>query len=159
MKSLARMLLGCLPALAIGLLSGGATASAACPAVGFTIVDSYLSPQSRPVQVGRHQLIYIRRMPLTSTRDITQIQLLREEGDDATLLIRFTPSATQTLHDATTNHAGRRLAFMFNDDVLINVVWEGRFGIDSDGSQVSMRHGLRKAQALMKAIRGCTASA
>ena len=47
---------------------------------------------------------------------------------------------------------------MFDDEVLNNVVWEGPYGLDSDGAQVSMKHGMNPARKLMKAIRGCTAA-
>jgi hypothetical protein len=52
----------------------------------------------------------------------------RGNDDDATLLIKFTPAADQRLHDATTNHSGMRIAFLFDDEVLINSVWEGPYG-------------------------------
>jgi hypothetical protein len=78
--------------------------------------------------------------------------------DDATILIKFTPAAAQRLHDVTTDHSGMRIAFLFDDEVLIDVVWEGPYGMDTNGSQVSILHGLKRAQELMKAIQGCTAA-
>src|SRR6516164_2063202 len=66
------------------------------------------------------------------------------------------PAAAQRLHDATTNHSGLRIAFMADDDVLLNVVWEGPYGVDTDGTQVSLEHGMKRARRLMEAIRGCT---
>ena len=35
-----------------------------------------------------------------------------------------------------------RIAFLFEDEVLVNVVWQGPYGMDTGGSQVSIRqHG------------------
>jgi len=47
---------------------------------------------------------------------------------------------------------------MANDEVLLNVVWQGPYGMGTDGTQVSMRHGLKRAQKLVKAIAGCNAA-
>lgn len=135
-------------------------ANAACPQVGFTVVEPHASLATRPVRIGKDQTIFVRRVPITTTSDIIKIRLVRElageSNDGADLLIKFTPAADQRLHEATTNHSGRRIAFMFNDAVLINVVWEGPYGFDPGGVRVSMNHGLKQGQQLMKAIRGCT---
>jgi hypothetical protein len=135
-------------------------AHAACPKVGFTVVEPQATAETRPLKVGGNQTIFVRREPITTTGDIIDIKLAGGGGndDDATLQIKFTAAADQRLHDATTNHSGMRLAFLFDDEVLINVVWEGPYGADLGGSQVSVQHGLKQAQSLMRAIRGCTAA-
>jgi hypothetical protein len=102
-----------------------------------------------------------RREALTTTRDISDVKVVPNHDaadDDGTIQIKFIPKADQRLHDATTNHSGMRIAFLFNDEVLINVVWQGPYGMDLGGSQVDIRHGLNKARELMKAIQGCTAA-
>lgn len=139
------------------LFSGAAAANAACPRVGFTIVEAHASSATRPVRVGKNQTLFVRRVPITRTSDIVQIRLV-DDGydDDASLLIKFTRAADQRLHDATTNQSGRRIAFMFNDEILVNAVWEGPYGMDLGGTTVSIRHGMKRARRLMKAIRGCT---
>lgn len=141
----------------VAVLSGSAVAGASCPQVGFTVVEPHSSRETRAVKVGRHRVIYVRRVPITTTGDIVDIRLVSDDdGDGASLLIKFTPSADQRLHDATTNHAGMRLAFMFNDELLVDTVWEGPYGMDLGGTRVSMRHGMKRAQRLMHAIHGCT---
>jgi len=145
-----------------GLVAIAAPADAACPQVGFTIVEPSASSITRPVSVGKNQTIFVRRVPLTTTGDIVEIRLVQESAgdneDDADLLIKFTSVADQKLHDATTNHSGRRIAFMFNDELLLNVVWEGRYGMDPGGTRVSMHHGMKRLPRLMQAIRGCTST-
>jgi preprotein translocase subunit SecD len=110
------------------------------------------------VSVGNNRTIFVRRESITTTSDIAEIKLVADGDDGASLLLKFTPAATQRLHDATTNHSGRRIAFMFDDEVLNNVVWEGPYGLDADGAQVSMSRGMERARRLIKAIRGCTAA-
>ncbi len=143
----------------IALLSSAAVADANCPQVGFTIVEPHASSATRAVKVGTNQTLFVRRVPITTTSDIVEIKLVRESAgdndDDADLLIKLTPAADQRLHDATTNHSGRWIAFMFNDEVLINSEWEGPYGFDPGEKRVSMMHGMKRAQKLMKAIRGC----
>ena len=78
--------------------------------------------------------------------------------DEATLQIKFNTATERRLHDATTNHSSMRLAFLFDDEIMINVVWQGPYGMDLGGSQVSMLHGKSKAQKLMKETEGCTAA-
>jgi preprotein translocase subunit SecD len=140
---------------AVAPSAGTAVARAACPQVGFTIVEPHASSLTRAVKFGGNQTIFVRRVPTTTTGDIVDIRLAAND-DDATLLIKFSSAADQRLHEATTNHSGLRIAFMFNDEVLVNAVWEGPYGMDLGGSQVSIRHGMAQAQRLMKAIRGCT---
>jgi preprotein translocase subunit SecD len=136
-------------------ISGDAVADASCPQVGFTIVEPHASSQTRPVRVGENQTIYVQRVPITKTSDIVDIKLSGNDYD-ANIQLKFTPAATRRLIDATNNHAGRRIAFMFDDEVLTNVVIPGQNGFDAGGAQVSIRHGMRRARELMTAIRGCT---
>jgi preprotein translocase subunit SecD len=145
-------------ALAAGVTANGVVAKASCPKVGFAVVEPRATPETRPVRMGNNQTIFVRREALTTTSDIADIRLAGD-GDDALILIKFTPAADERLHDATTNHSGMRIAFLFDDEVLINVVWQGPYGMDTGGSQVSLRHGIKQARSLMKAIRGCTAAA
>jgi hypothetical protein len=136
-------------------------ASASCPNVGFAVVEPHATPETRAIKADKDRTIFVRREALTTTRDIADIRLARSRDpadDDGTIQIKFIPEADQRLHEATTNHSGIRIAFLFNDEVLINVVWQGPYGMDLGGSQVDIRHGLNKARELMKAIQGCTAA-
>jgi hypothetical protein len=140
---------------------GGGIASASCPKVGFTVVESHATPATRAIKVGKNRTIFVRREALTTTSEISDIRLAPNHDaadDDGTIQIKFIPEADQRLHDATTNHSGIRIAFLFNDEVLINVVWQGPYGVDLGGSQVDIRHGLNKARELIEAIQGCTAA-
>jgi hypothetical protein len=145
--------------LGLALVFSASVAHAACPQVGFTIVEPHASSATRPVSVGKDQTLFVQRVPITTTSEIVEIRLVADDNadgkDDASLLIKFTPAADQRLHDVTTNHSGLRMAFMFNDEVLTNVVWKGPYGVDPGGIQVSIRHGMAQARRLMTAIRGC----
>src|SRR5580698_7006 len=146
--------------LGITATSGESVAKASCPKVGFSVVEPHATSETRALRVGTDQTIFVRRESITTTSDISDIKLEGggDNADDATILIKFTPAADHRLHDATTNHSGMRSAFVFDDQVLINVVWEGAYGMDLGGSQVSVLHGLNQARKLMKEIRGCTAA-
>lgn len=139
----------------LALLFGNAVASTPCPKVGFTVVEPHPSSETRAVRVSINQTIYVRRSSITTTSDIVEIKLVRDGDDDASLLVKFTPVAALRLRDATTNHSGLRIAFIADDEAVLNVVWEGPYGMDTDGTQVSMRHGLKRAQKLVKAIGAC----
>lgn len=143
----------------LGLSHVGAAGTATCPQVGFFIVEPQASSETRPIQWRDHQTLYVQRAPITTTKDIIEIKLIEEGQDDATLQLTFVPIAAQRLHDATTDHDGVRLAFLYDNEVLINVIWRGPYGMDSTGSQISARHGLSKAHRLLQAIQGCTANA
>ena len=147
---------------AVVILAANAVAHASCPQVGFAVVEAHASLKTRAIKVGRNQTIFVRREPITTTGDIVDIKFVRElagdNSDDAGFLLKFTPAAAQRLHEATTNHSGRRIAFMFNDEVLLNVVWEGPYGMETGGTRVSMHHGLKPLGRVMRAIRGCTSA-
>ena len=141
---------------AVALICNDAVARASCPQVGFTIVEPHASADTRAVKAGGNRTIFVRRVPITTTSDITEIKLVDDGDDDASLLIKLTPAADQRLHDATTNRSGMRIAFMADDEVLLNVVWEGPYGIDAGGTQLSLQHGMKQARKLMQSIQGCT---
>ena len=146
--------------LGLAVTSYGAVANASCPKVGFTVVEPHATSDTRPLRVGRNQTLFVRQEPITTTGDISEIKLARAAGDghdDVRIQIKFTPVADQRLHDATTNHSGMRLALLFDDAVLSNVVWEGPYGTYIGGTEVSVPHGMDQARKLMKAIQGCTA--
>jgi hypothetical protein len=134
-------------------------AQAVCPRVGFTVVELHATPQTRSLKVGG-RTVYVHRQWITTTSDISEIKLAHPhdgDDDDANIQLKFIPAADQRLHDTTTNHSGMRFAFLFNDEVLNNVVWQGPYGTYLGGIQVSIPHGMKQAQRLMKAIAGCTA--
>jgi hypothetical protein len=145
--------------LGVVVTSCGAAPDASCPEVGFTVVEPRATSETRPVQSRTNQTIFIRKEWITTTSDIAELKIARPEyGDegDVLILIKFTPVADQRLHDATTNRSGMRLAFMFDDEVVLNFVWEGPYGTYTGGTQVSVQRGMDQAQRLIKAMRGCT---
>jgi len=146
--------------LGFAAMGNGVLANAACPKVGFTVVEPRATPETRPLKVGRNQTIFVRRELITTTNEITEIKIKGAEdgaADDVLILLKFTPVADQRLHDATTNHSGMRIAFLFDDEVLSNIVWQGPYGMYTGGTQLSIPHGMPAARKLMKAIQGCTA--
>jgi hypothetical protein len=134
---------------------------AVCPKVGFTVVELHATPQTRPLKVGEGRTVHVHRQWITTTGDISEINVTHPhdgDEDDANIQIKFIPAADQRLHDTTSNHPGIRFAFLFNDEVLNNIVWQGPYGTYLGGIQVSIPHGMKQAQRLMKAIQGCTSS-
>jgi hypothetical protein len=148
----------------LAMFSGAAAlsaADAACPRVGFTVVESHATAATRSLKVGEHRAVFVHRQWITTTSDLSEIKVTHPHDgadDDANIQIKLIPAADQRLHDTTTNHSGMRFAFLFNDEVLTNVVWQGPYGTDLGGIQVSIPHGMNEAQKLMKAIEGCVAS-
>lgn len=141
------------------MISCEAVAHASCPEIGFVVVESHATPETRPVRTGGNGTIFVQRVPITRTSDIVGLKLVDDGGGDASLLIKFTPAADQRLHVATTNHSGMHIAFLFGDEVLVDTVWEGPYGMYTGGTQVSISHGMRQARKLMKVFRGCAAPA
>jgi hypothetical protein len=138
-----------------------AAADVTCPRVGFTVVEPHATSETRRLKVGGRRTVFVHRQWITTTSEIFEIKVVHPHDgndDDANIQIKFVPAADQRLHDTTTNHSGMRFAFLFNDVVLNNVVWQGPYGTDLGGIQVSIPHGMKRAHELMKAIEGCTAS-
>lgn len=128
--------------------------SSCAPRVDLTVVESSASSDTRPVKQGERTLS-VRRDAITTTRDIAEIKVLGDDFDTL-LRIKYTPEAASRLFDATTGHDGLRLAFVVDDDVWLAFVWQGPYGIGPEGTQLSLRNGLAKAQRLVETIRSCT---
>jgi hypothetical protein len=136
-------------------------ADVTCPRVGFSVVEPHPTSETRSLKVGGRRTVFVHRQWITTTSDISEIKVTHPhdgDDDDANIQIKFIPAADQRLHDTTTNHSGMRFAFLFNDVVLNNVVWQGPYGTYLGGIQVSVPHGMKQAQRLVKAIEGCTAA-
>jgi preprotein translocase subunit SecD len=143
-----------LGALGLAAISAEAVGERSCPNVGFTLVEPSASEATRPVKLG-DQTLFVRRNALTTTRDIAEIKIAGDDVDTL-ILIRFNPDAAAKLSEATTDHEGLVMAFVVDDDVLLAFTWQGRWGIDPRGSQLSILHGMARAQRLVESIRGCT---
>ena len=142
-------------ALGVAFVSGHAAAAPSCPNAGFVVVERKASPETRPVSDGARHRIYVRRTPITTTADLTEIKLA---GDayDTLILLKFTPEAAQRLHDATTNNAGLRVAFVADDRALSAVTWEGPYGMDADlGVQMSLGKPAPEVRPVVEAIQAC----
>ena len=124
-----------------------------CPRVEVTLVEPSASSETRPVKLGQSTL-FVRRNAITTTSDISEINV---EGDDADVLIHinYAEAAAARLLEATTGHDGLKLAFVVADDVWLAFTWQGPYGIGPEGTQVSIRHGLAKAERLVEAFRTC----
>ena len=131
-----------------------AAASPSCPRVDVTLVESSASSETRPVKLGERS-IFVRRTAITTTSDITEIKIAGDDADTF-ISINYTPQAAARLLDATTDHDGLKLAFVVGDEVWLAFTWQGPYGIGPEGTQVSIRHGLARAEKLMESIRGCT---
>jgi hypothetical protein len=144
----------CAAALGFAVFANQA-AAASCPNVSFVVVEPKASPETRPVRVGPRHTIFVRRDPITTTADLTEIKL---EGDayDTLVLLRFTPEAAQRLHDATTDKSGMRVALVADDQAISAVTWEGPYGMDANlGLQMSLGRPVPRVAALVEAVQEC----
>lgn len=133
-----------------------AVTSGSCPRIDLTRVEPSPSADTRPVNLGE-QAVFVRSSAIASTSDIAELEVT---GDDTDTLIRikYKPEAATRVMDATTDHDGLKLAFVVDDDVWLAFTWRGPYGIGSDGTQVSLRHGLGKATRLVESLRRCIAA-
>ncbi len=122
--------------------------------MGFTVVEPKASPETRPLGIGKNHTIFVRRAALTTLADISEIRLAGDDVDTL-ILITFNPAAASRLHDATTDRSGLRMAFVADDNVVMAFTWEGPYGMDTDGSKLSIPHGMARARPLVEAIRRC----
>jgi len=141
--------------LAAQTVSPGAVTTS-CPRVDLTVVEPSASSETRPAKLGQ-RTIFVRRNAITTTSDISEIKIA---GDDVDTLIqiKYQPQAAARLLDATTGHDGLRLAFVVDDDAWLAFTWQGPYGIGPDGTQLSIQHGLAKAEALAESIGSCSAA-
>ena len=137
-----------------------AAAEVACPRVGFAVVEPHATSETRSLRVAGRHTMFIHRQWITTTSDISELKVTHPhdgDDDDANIQIKLIPAADQRLHDTTTNHPGIVFVFLFNDEVLNNIVWQGPYGTYLGGIQVSVPHGMKMAQKLLKAFQDCTA--
>lgn len=145
-------------ALGFAFVADQAAAAPSCPNLGFVVVEPKAAPETRPVRDGPHHRIFVRRDPITTTADITEIKLA---GDayDTLILLKFTPEAAQRLHDATTNRSGLRVALVADDQAISAVTWEGPYGMDANlGLQMSLGKPAPQLGPLVESIQACIGS-
>lgn len=131
-----------------------ALATPSClPQVDLTVVEASASSETRPVQQGQ-ATIFVRRDAIITVTDISEISITGD-GFDTRINIEYTPEAAARLQDATTGHDGLDLAFVVENDVWLAFTWQGPYGIGRDGTHLSIRNGLAKAERLMESIRDC----
>jgi hypothetical protein len=133
-----------------------AVASPSCPRVDVTLVEARPSAETRPVKLGE-LTISVRRDAITTTGDISEFKVAGDDLD-AVIQITYEPEAAARLQDATTDRDGLQLALVVDDDVWLAFTWRGPYGIGSDGTQMSIRNGLAKAQQLIESLRACSAT-
>jgi hypothetical protein len=139
--------------LVLTAISDEAAAAPPCPRVDLTLVEPSASSETRPVKLGE-RTIFVRQQALTTTGDISEIKVGGDEVDSF-VLIKYKPEPAARLLAATTDHEGLKLAFVVDDDVWLAFMWRGPYGIGPDGTQLSVRRPLARAQELMEAVRGC----
>jgi Family of unknown function (DUF6152) len=131
-----------------------AAAKPSCPRAELTLVEASASAETRAVRLADHT-VFVRRKAITTTDDISEIKVAGDDFDTS-IHIKYKPDAAARLLDATTGHDGLKLAFVVDDDVWLAFTWQGPYGIGPDGTQLTIRHGLAKAQRLMESVRSCT---
>ena len=140
------------PISAQTLSPGVATTS--CPRVDLTVVEPEASSETRTVKVGE-RTVFVRRAAIVTTSDISEIKVAGDDADTS-VQVKYKPDAAARVLAATTNHDGLKLAFVVDDDVWLSFTWHGPYGIGPDGTQLSLRHGMAKAQRLLESIQSCT---
>lgn len=147
-----------LAALALALVAaspaGRAVAKEACPAAGFTLIEPQASAATRSVRGPKNQRLHVRREMLTTTADLAEV---KADGDkvDGILTLKFKPEAEARLIAVTTRNSGVRIAFVVDDEALLAVTWEGDYGMDPGGSQLSVERGYVRVRRLAEALQGC----
>ncbi len=145
----------CAAALGLAISASQAAAAPACPNAGFVLVEPKASPQTRPVKAGPKRTIFVRRTPITTITDLTEITLAGD-GYDTAVQLRFTPEAARRLHDATTNKDGLHIAFVVDDLAMSAVTWTGPYGMDADlGVQLSLGGPVPEVRPIVEAVQGC----
>jgi hypothetical protein len=134
-------------------LSLARTTSSCVPRIELTVVEASSSSETRAAQQG-DRTVLVRQDAITTATDISEISVAGDDFDTR-IHIKYTPEAAARLLDATTGHDGLNLAFVVDDDVWLAFTWRGPYGIGPDGTQLSIRNGLVKAQKLMESIRAC----
>jgi hypothetical protein len=160
-KSAVRLVGAWLIVMSMAMTSAVIAADGSCPRVGFSVVEPHATAETRSLKTGAGRTVFVHRQWITTTGDISEIKVTHPhdgDDDDANIQIKFIPAADQRLHDTTTNHSGMRFAFLFNNEILNDIVWQGPYGTYLGGIQVSIPHGMKQAQKLMRAITGCTAA-
>ncbi len=147
-------LAGCLGVVGHGQALAGQT----CPMVGFSLIEPGASAGTRTVKGPTGAALQVRRDALTTTQDIAEVNLGGNDID-ALLLVKFRPDAEARLIAATTGHPGLRLAFVADDEALLAVTWEGPYGLDPGGVQVSLQGNPDRARSLVAAIQTCAGPA
>lgn len=119
-----------------GLAPAMTSAAEPCPRVEIGVFHQQPSGGTRSVRGPEGQAIHFERTPITRLGDVARVQL---GSDRATVLLNVKADAAERLKVATTGRSGIRLAVVVDDQAVLAVVWEGDYGFDSDGLQLSLR--------------------
>jgi len=138
----------------LGCSSSATHAEQPCPRVEFAVVHPKASADTRPVRYGARTL-HVDRIPITSLEDISEAHTDKDPRA-ATVFLSFKTEATGRLSSVTTNHSGIQLAFVIDSEVVLSVTWQGDYGLDSTGVQVSLQN-TRRANAIVDTINRCLA--
>ena len=140
--------------VALYVSTAGAAVAAAqpCPRAEVVEVMSKASAETRPVTY-QGRIIHVSRAPLATLNDVVNVRLNPPEA----IQLTFTREVGERM-ERITARPNFPLAFVVDNDALVNVVLEGGFGIGTGGLQVSVDSNFERVKKIYDALSRCVAA-
>ena len=141
--------------IAAVLLGAAPTVNAAqCPRAEVVEVMPKASAETRPVAY-RNGTIHVSLVPLSTLKDIASVAF--DPETPLAIVLTFTPDAEDRMERITGSRPSFPMAFVVDDDAVVNVVLEGGFGIGKGGLQVSVDKNEERIKKIYDALSRCVA--
>jgi hypothetical protein len=139
--------------IAVALLSAAPQVNAAqCPRAEVVEVMPKASADTRSVAY-QNGTIYVSRTPISTLKDIAAVGFLPETPWALTLT--FKPEVEDRMERITGSRPRFAMAFVVDNDAIVNVVLEGGFGIGKGGLQVSVDRNDERIRRIYDALSRC----
>lgn len=136
------------------LLGAGQTASTQCPRAEVVEVMPKASAETRPVAY-QSGTIHVSRTPISTLADIAAVDY--DPETPWAIVLAFTPEVEDRMERTTGSRPNFPMAFVVDNDAIINVVLQGGFGIGKGGLQVSVDRREERIKTLYDALSRCIA--
>lgn len=124
-----------------------------CPRAEVVEVMPKASAETRPVTYGSGT-IHVSKAPITSLNDVVKVGLNPPEA----IMLAFTPEAGERMERITGSRPNFPMAFVVDNDALVNVVLQGGFGIGTGGLQVSVDSTFERVKRMYDTLSRCVAA-
>ena len=144
-----------LTVVALNASTAGAAVVAAqpCPRAEVVEVMPKASEETRPVTFGGGT-IHVSRAPITTLNDVVKVGLNPPEA----ITLAFTREAGERMERITGSRPNFPMAFVVDNDALVNVVLQGGFGIGKGGLQVSVDSNFERVKRIYDTLSRCVAA-